>query len=185
MSRDLTDPPTVLDNAQLEPLLARVALQDRAAFKALYDASVSHLLGVALRILRIRALAEEAVQDAFVQIWQNARGFQAARAPASAWLNSIIRYRALDVLRRTGREVPIDDIGGESAVAAAVPMKVADVDLERCLAALPAETRHCVQLSFVEGYSHPELARRTGRPLGTVKSWIRRGLSQLKDCLAA
>jgi RNA polymerase sigma-70 factor (ECF subfamily) len=174
----------VLDNPQLEPLLARVALQDRAAFKALYDLSASHLLGVALRILRIRSLAEEAVQDAFVQIWQNARQFQVQKAPASAWMNSIIRYRALDVLRRTGREVPIDDLGVEP-VAASVPMKVGDIDLERCLAGLSDETRHCVQLAFVEGYSHPELARRTGRPLGTVKSWIRRGLQQLKECLGS
>lgn len=175
----------MLDNPQLEPLLARIALQDRAAFKALYDLSASHLLGVALRILRIRSLAEEAVQDAFVQIWRNAKGFSVQRAPASAWMNSIIRYRALDVLRRTGREVPIDDIGGAPEMAMATPAKVADIDLERCLAGLNAETRHCVQLAFVEGYSHPELARRTGRPLGTVKSWIRRGLTQLKECLGS
>jgi RNA polymerase sigma-70 factor (ECF subfamily) len=175
----------LLDNPTIEPLLARVALQDRAAFKALYDASASHLLGVALRILRIRSLAEEAVQDAFVQIWQNAKGFQARRAPASAWMNSIIRYRALDVLRRTGREVPIDDIGGEPAMAMAVPFKVADMDLERCLAGLSTEARNCVGLAFVEGYSHPELARRLGRPLGTIKSWVRRGLQQLKECLGS
>ncbi len=174
----------MLDNPQIEPLLARVALQDRAAFKALYDLSASHLLGVALRILRIRSLAEEAVQDAFVQIWRNAKAFQVQKAPASAWMNSIIRYRALDVLRRTGREVPIDDVSsGEPAMA--VPFKVGDIDLERCLAGLSTEARNAVALAFVEGYSHPELSRRLGRPLGTIKSWIRRGLQQLKECLGS
>ena len=172
----------MLDNARLEPLLARIKMRDRAAFRALYDESAAHLLGVALRILGTRSLAEEALQDAFTQVWQRAGEYEEGRGPA-AWLNAIVRYRALDLLRRGGREMPIED-APEALLATFDAPAGDDADLARCLSHLAPEARASITLAFVEGYSHPELARRLGKPLGTVKSWIRRGLAQLKECLS-
>ncbi|HUS23814.1 MAG TPA: sigma-70 family RNA polymerase sigma factor [Candidatus Binatia bacterium] len=170
------------DPVSPEALLARVARRDRAAFEELYRRTAPHLFGVAVRILGQRALAEEALQDAFVQVWQKAGEFRPERAQASTWMSSLVRYRALDALRRTGRETPLDSVP-EAALPRITLDPQTEPALERCLGQLPAEPRTCIALAFVEGCSHPEVAQRVGKPLGTVKSWIRRGLAQLKDCL--
>jgi RNA polymerase sigma-70 factor (ECF subfamily) len=172
----------LLDNQLLGTLLSRVALQDRTAFRQLYDHSSAHLLAVALRISGNRSVAEETLQDAFVQIWQNARTFSAARAQPSTWMTAIVRYRALDQLRKVRDELPLED-APESALAAVQASGDAEPALERCLETLAPDPRSCITLAFVEGYSHEELSRRYRKPLGTVKSWIRRGLQQLKECL--
>ncbi len=174
----------MVENERIEALLARVALGDRAAFRELYDATAAHLLGVAVRILRSRAQAEEALQDAFVQIWQNAATYRAERARGNTWMNSIVRYRALDLLRRQSRELPLD----EQAVAqwpdeGQRPDGGAEPRLEPCLEELGEQQRTCVTLAFVEGYSHQELSTRMDTPLGTIKSWVRRGLDRLRECL--
>ncbi len=174
----------MIDNDHIENLLARVALRDRNAFQALYDSSAAHLLGAAVRILGSRAQAEEALQDGFVQIWQNASSFNPAKARASTWMTSIVRYRALDMVRRTGRETPLDEIQ-ESALPESTVWYDADQEpnLEPCMDELGESQRMCVTLAFVEGYSHQELSTRLDTPLGTIKSWIRRSLNQLKECL--
>jgi RNA polymerase sigma-70 factor, ECF subfamily len=174
--------PNVLDNPQLRDLLARVALQDRSAFRRLYDLAAPHLLGVALRILINRPLAEDALQDSFVQIWRNAKTYDAARALPGAWLTSIVRYRALDLLRRAPRDVPVDEVP-EAALGASPSPAEGEPRLAPCLDELGLDHRRFVTLAFVEGYSHDELSRRFRTPLGTVKSWIRRGLQQLRECL--
>lgn len=177
----MTDASTEL--ATLERLLAAVALRDRGAFRRLYDASAAHLFGLSLRILKDRALAEEAVQDAYIQIWQHAGEYRSTRGHPLAWMGSIARYRALDALRRRRELVSLD--GEDSAFVAPVAESrpAPEAALQRCMERLPEETRRALQLAFVEGYTHGELSRRLQVPLGTLKSWIRRGLARLRECL--
>lgn len=174
----------MLDNDQLEELLARTVLRDQRAFRQLYDLASPHLLGISIRISGTRSLAEEALQDAFVQFWNHAGTFRATRSKASTWMISIVRYRSLDLLRKTGRETPLDEVP-ESALPVVEPFSGADSEpgLDRCLNELAEQQRSCISLAYVEGRSHQEISQRIGTPLGTVKSWIRRGLQQLKECL--
>ncbi|SFF39471.1 RNA polymerase sigma-70 factor, ECF subfamily [Fontimonas thermophila] len=174
----------VLDNERLASLLARVALRDQRAFRELYDQTAAHLLGVALRIVGTRSLAEEALQDAFVQFWNHASSFNPARARASTWMISIVRYRCLDLLRKSENDLPLDEVA-ESALPVVEPFSGAHREprLDPCLDELTAQQRACISMAYVEGRSHQEISRHTGTPLGTVKSWIRRGLQQLRECL--
>ena len=171
-------------------LLRRCALRDKAAFRLLYDRWSGRMHGLALRITRQSSLAADATHDAFMQIWQQAGRFDPARGSAEAFLVTIVRYRALDILRRGSREV----VGYEPAVEQADPTPDAlaqltetmdGAALHRCLQTLPEDRRKLVIMAFVEGLSHSELAARTGAPLGTLKSWIRRSLLSLRECLAA
>lgn len=173
----------MLDNDQLEPLLARTALKDRDAFRKLYELSAPHLLGVAVRILQTRGTAEEALQDAFVQIWQRAGTYRPEKARASTWMSSIVRYRALDTLRRGGRETSIDDVPEMALPSTPAVEPSAEPALRRCLGELPKAHQDALALAFVQGYTHQQLSKKLATPLGTVKSWIRRSLQQLKDCL--
>jgi RNA polymerase sigma-70 factor (ECF subfamily) len=178
-------------NAELQALLERCAQSDAQALSELYRRTSAHLLGCLLRILRRRALAEEALQDVFVQVWQRAVQFQQQRGNAYAWLLSIARYRAIDILRRE-RAAPLASIelvdtleANDGAVEGAAHQWVlgGEAALESCLARLNDEQRESIQLAFVNGRSHPEVAAAMNRPLGSVKSWIRRGLAALKECL--
>ena len=168
-------------------LLARCAEADGAAFRQLYDRYAAVLYGVAMRITRDAPLASDAVHDALLQVWRNAARFDPARGNGRAWLISLVRYRALDSVGRTKREV----LGGE------VP-EVVDPDplpldrlqnsrdgeaLRRCLEEVEPGRRTLVVLAFVEGLTHPEVADRVRQPLGTVKSGIRRALLALRACL--
>ncbi len=168
-------------------LLARCGQADGDAFRRLYDSQSSLLYAVAMRITRDAALASDAVHDAMLQVWRNAARFDPARGTPRAWLASLVRYRALDAISRTRREV----LGAE------VPEQV-DPDplaldrlqssreseaLHRCLEAVAPERRSLVILAFVEGLTHNEVAERVRQPLGTVKSAIRRTLVGLRACL--
>jgi RNA polymerase sigma-70 factor (ECF subfamily) len=169
-------------------LIARCAQQDRAAFRALYAKWSARLHGVALRITRDPALAADATHDAFVQVWQQAGRFDPDKGEAASWLTTLARYRALDMVRRRGREV----FGHESAEEADLgpdaltQLMAADAGgaLKRCLELLTAERRNLVLMAFVNGLSHSQLAAKFELPVGTVKSWIRRSLIGLKECLA-
>jgi len=160
-------------------------LRDRAAFQQLYNLTSPHLFGVALRILHTRSLAEEALQDAFVQIWQKAGEYRADKAQVNTWMTSITRYRALDMLRKSARETPLEELPDSvmPEQQGAQMMAAENADLELCMEELQNEQRECIALAYVDGYSHQELSDRLDTPLGTVKSWIRRGLQQLKECL--
>ena len=170
-------------------LLGQVAAGDRVAFRRLYDLQAPRLYAVALRITRQGPLAADAVHDAFLQVWRNAGRFDAARAPAEAWLLGLVRYRALDIARRRGREVAADDLDlPEPADEGPDPLEVLAgsrdaAALHACLRQLEADRRRLVLLAFVDGLSHSEVAARVGMPLGTVKSWIRRSLQSLRLCL--
>jgi RNA polymerase sigma factor (sigma-70 family) len=173
----------------LDAALARVARGDRAALRALYDGEAPRMLGVALRILRRRALAEEAVQDAFVQVWRHAAGFDPARGTGRAFLYAILRHRALNILRGEARTdltdavdetVPSEEEGPEAVVA-----RLSEAGaLRRCLDRLDPSRREAIVLAYASGLSHGELAGRLGLPLGTVKSWLRRSLAALRECLS-
>ena len=173
---------------QLQSLLDRCAVADAAALERLYEVASPHLFACLTRMLRRRALAEEALQDVFVSIWQRAGQFRSARGRPLAWMMSIARYRAIDLLRHE-RSAPVlvpdlperiespDDSKEDS-----VWMPAAG-SLERCLGMLNERQRSCLELAFVRGNSHEDISRLTGNPLGTVKSWIRRGLQSLRRCL--
>ncbi|MDX1496483.1 MAG: sigma-70 family RNA polymerase sigma factor [Salinisphaeraceae bacterium] len=173
------------DDQQLQTLLSRVALADRKAFQQLYDLSSPHLYAAALRILRTPSLAEEAVQDAYVQIWQRAASYRANKAQANTWMNAILRYRALDLLRKHGRESSTEQLAEGDLPITSGEAALSDIqqDLQQCLDELSPDQRRSIALAYVEGYSHSELSVQLDTALGTVKSWIRRGLQQLKECL--
>lgn len=178
--------------AHLVNLLAATAQGDQRAFRELYEASSSHLFGLLLRILKRRDWAEEALQDCFLKIWQKAATYEPGKGAPLTWLMTVARYRALDLLRMKRPEVEMPEEGEEE------PMSMADTAqspedgavegegigrLENCMKGLQDEQRDSVLLAYYEGYTHQELAARLNAPLGTVKSWVRRGLSKLRECL--
>ena len=174
---------------ELNDLLTRVATGDRDALRMLYMRQSTRLFGVAMIILRDRSAAADAIQTAFVKIWQRAAQFDAERGDASAWLGAVVRHTALDAIRRRGREIPSDDPNlGDAEVApdALCRLEGAEVKLRlrACLERLEGRNREGILLAFVHGLSHPQIAERLGEPLGTVKSWIRRGLLMLRTCMA-
>ncbi|MBP0466340.1 sigma-70 family RNA polymerase sigma factor [Roseomonas sp. PWR1] len=176
-------------DADLPALLAAVAAGDRAALRGVYERQSVRLFGVANAILRDRDAAADALQDAFVKVARRAGQFDPARGAAEAWLASIVRHAALDIIRARGRETPTDDPTlGDEAVAPEAEEKLAASSegrrLQYCLAGLEPKNREGIILAFVHGLSHPQIAARLGTPLGTVKSWIRRGLLALRECLA-
>lgn len=178
-----------LADSDIAALLQRCADGDRAAFRHLYELQSPRLYGLALRLIRQPALAADAVHDAFIQVWQRSAHFDPARGAAEAWLASLLRYRAIDILRRRARE----QYGHERADEAdPTPDMVEQLSeqadgeaLQRCLAELDESQRRVVLLAFMDGLSHSELATRLQAPLGTVKSWVRRALLGLRRCLEA
>ncbi|MFO1327283.1 MAG: sigma-70 family RNA polymerase sigma factor [Rubrivivax sp.] len=185
------------DDATLHALLARVALQDRAALRALYDATAGRLLAIALRLLDDRAAAEDVVQDTFVTVWQRAAQFPQLRTSPLAWLTTIARHRAIDLLRRRRPETSLtwhDDDGQEQQHDVADDSATPPEQIERsqdegrlshCMGRLDDEPRRALMLAYYEGLTHEQLAQRLARPLGTVKAWVRRSLLQLRGCLEA
>lgn len=183
------------DDATLAALLGRVALQDRAALRQLYDATEGRLLAIVVRMLDDRGAAEDVVQETFVTVWTRAAQFPTLRTSPLAWLTTIARHRAIDLLRRRRPETSLtwqDSEGGEHqhdvADESGSPMdqlqeRQAEGRLGVCIEHLETEPRRAVLMAYYEGLTHEELAERLCRPLGTVKTWIRRSLVHLKDCL--
>lgn len=170
-------------------LLAAIARGEREGLRRLYAAESRRLFGIALAILRDRAAAADAVQDAFLRVWDRAGQFDPARGEAGAWLATITRHVALDLARARGRESPTDDptLGDapvEDDPAARLDDAADAARLRACLATLEEKNRRSILLAFVDGLSHGQIAARLEQPLGTVKAWIRRGLLALRECLA-
>lgn len=176
-------------------LLERIARQDQAALKNLYDACAGKLYGLALRVVTQRELAEDVLQEAFMSIWRNAPDFNAALSPPMAWMGLIVRSRALDLLRRRAAErmhlrEDIDDgladtLDGEGPTPQDTALASEQAwALNQCLARLERKQRELVNLAYMRDLSHSELASQLQLPLGTVKTWIRRGLEQLRLCMA-
>jgi RNA polymerase sigma-70 factor (ECF subfamily) len=177
--------------ARLEELVARCAAGDAAALKTLYQNTSAQLFGVLKRILLRADLAEEALQDVYVSIWRNAKEYRASKGAVFTWMTSIARYRAIDIKRNRRHEVsfadPVEYVREDLDVAADLANVAgldADVErLKRCLGELGLMQRNAVCLAYMNGLSHDEVATALGSPLGTVKSWVRRGLDSLKGCL--
>lgn len=178
-------------DGEVAGLLAACARQDRDAFQRLYAQTAPQLLACLIRILRHRPLAEDALQDVFVQVWKRAGQYDAGRGSAWGWLVAIARYRAIDLKRREGRqpvgtvdgldEIPVEDAAFEASSLGFGEQ--ATRLLMHCLGALQPRQRDCIVLAYQGGLSHAEVAGEIGEPLGSVKSWIRRGLAALKKCL--
>jgi len=187
-----SDPAKQLErNARLMELLARTALKDQQAFAELYRAASPHLFAVALRILREASAAEEVLQESFVNVWHHAASYVAAKSQPLTWLTSIVRNRCLDQLRRREVEtITMDDeeegvtIADQGPTALELLLAGADAHaVKACIEALEPAQKQAIALAFFQGLSHSELARHMREPLGTVKSWVRRGLERLRSCL--
>lgn len=176
--------------ARLAAALGRVAAGDRRAFYDVYQRSAAKLYGICCRILGEGQDAEDALQDAFVNVWRRADRFDPARASPITWLAAIARNAAIDRLRARGSRsfAPIDEAGEVADDAPnAEQIALADSDgaqLAGCLGELQAREAGFIRAAFLEGASYPELAQRAGEPLGTVKSRIRRALLKLRDCMS-
>lgn len=178
------------DSEALAALLNQIAGRDSGALKQLYDRTASPLLGFALRLLRRRELAEEVLQDAYVAIWQHAGEYRRDLAQPMTWMVSIVRHRALDHLRRRGEQTTnLDDTeAGEIEDPDPGPAQrlIGSQDramLGHCLKQLDGGQRQAIALAYFRGLSHGEMAEHLSVPLGTVKTWVRRGLSRLRECL--
>lgn len=194
---DMTIAPMKTDNPDTEliALLDRIALADEKALRALYELTSSKLYGVAVRVVSNREWAEDVLQEAFITIWRIAGDYKATLSPPMAWLGLVVRSRGLDFLRRraSGRadrmqaldDVISDTVAGDSPN----PMDTAQASeqalaLHQCLSQLDNKQREVVSLAYMRDMSHGELAEQLKLPLGTVKTWIRRGLEQLRGCMA-
>ncbi|MBE7941354.1 MULTISPECIES: sigma-70 family RNA polymerase sigma factor [Ramlibacter] len=195
---------TETPDTRLAHLLERIALRGdtrahldaEAALRELYELTSSRLFGLALRVVRNREWAEDVVQEAYMNVWRIAGDYRMALSPPLAWLGVIVRSRALDFLRRRASEradltVPLEEDGEADTLASegASPMDTAEASeqawaLHECLRKLEARQREVLSLAYLRDLSHGELSRQLSLPLGTVKSWIRRGLDQLRGCMA-
>jgi RNA polymerase sigma-70 factor (ECF subfamily) len=173
----------------IEELIAACAAGDHAALRAIYDREAGSMLAVAQRIVKRRDLAEEVVHDAFLRIWAAAGRFNGAAGLGRAWIYTILRNRALSVLRGESRHELTDDFESfalESPEASPEELMTRlsdDHALKRCLAMLDRARQHILLLAYTEGLSHGEIANRLNLPLGTVKSWVRRSLLSLRECM--
>lgn len=176
--------------ADIADLIARTALRDRAAFRALYARTSAKLFGVTLRILKDRAEAEEALQEVYVKIWQRADRYSAGGYSPISWLVAIARNHALDVLRARrpiaddiDAALDLADLGPDPEQAAIGAGERGRID--RCLGELEAERAAAVRGAYLDGFSYEELAGRFNVPLNTMRTWLRRSLIRLRECLSA
>jgi len=170
-------------------------LQSEAALRELYDLTSSRLFGLALRVVGNREWAEDVLQEAYLNIWRIAGDYRLTLSPPMAWMGVIVRSRALDFLRRRHSDradvrVELDEALSDTIAGdGANPMDTSAASeqawaLHECLRKLEARQREVVSLAYLRDLSHSELAEQLKLPLGTVKSWIRRGLDQLRGCMA-
>jgi RNA polymerase sigma-70 factor (ECF subfamily) len=188
-----TDSGTVdLDSARrakLTDALVRTGQGDRSAFETVYKATCSKLFGVCLRIFPDRNEAEEALQDAYLTIWNKAASFEAGRASPISWLVTVTRNRAIDRLRTRGK-TGLAALDEATEIADPAPLADArlladseDQTLRNCIEGLDRRDSHFIRSAFIGGATYADLAEREGEPLGTVKSRIRRALVKLRACM--
>lgn len=185
------------DREQVSQLVSRIALRDTSAFEALYRLVASRLMAVALRVVQDRAMAEDVLQEVFMTLWNQAIAAAPGHQLTLAWLSVVTRNRAIDALRKRKPEQSLhwqDEHGEEHSHDiqddSGSPMEQLlahedGVQLGRCMDALEPEPRRAVLLAYYEGLSHPDIAARMARPLGTIKAWTRRSLMRLKGCMEA
>jgi RNA polymerase sigma-70 factor, ECF subfamily len=174
---------------EIEALIARVALGERSAFSMLYDATSAKLLGVCLRVLKDRAAAEDAMQDSFVKVWKNADRYRANGLSPMTWLITIARNTAIDRLRARRDAADVDALSdvpparGPSPEGAAIAASEVQ-RIFRCMDELEAERRDAVRGAYLDGQSYADLAKRFEVPLNTMRTWLRRSLMVLRECMA-
>lgn len=183
----MADPQSTLSDA-----LIRCTKGDRDGLRLIFDSEAPRLVAIAERILRRRELAEEAVQDAFIQIWRKAAQYAPDRGSARGWICAVVRNRALNMLRDGKRE----DLSGDEVIAQMRDAGQIDQGhaawleldsrsrLRDCLSALDEPKRQSILMAYVSGFTHGEIAGRLDVPLGTAKAWVRRGLASLRECMA-
>lgn len=186
------DVATKVRQAMLADCLARVALSDRKAFETLYRETARHLMGVALRIVEDRNAAEDVLQEVFVEVWAKAGDYRPDKAAPMTWLRMLAQRRSIDHRRRrrTAGAYRVDaEIDPESMEGDFMSPELHGDDriwneyLNRCLDALPEQQREVVVLMYAHGWTQQELVEQRGKPLGTVKSWARRGMRALRECV--
>jgi RNA polymerase sigma-70 factor (ECF subfamily) len=182
-------PVTALGSSDdLAVLMRSVAQGDRAAFRSVYDRTSAKLYGICLRLLGSEAEAQDVLQEAYVTIWRRAVAFDESKAGAITWLSVIARNKAIDRLRQ--RRVQGEQLDAALDVPDDAPLATVVIEqdedarrLAHCLDQLEERARAMIRAAFLDGATYPELSRREGVPLGTMKSWIRRGLLRLRGCL--
>lgn len=183
------------DDDHLMTLIERIAQRDEAALKALYDLTARKLYGLSLRVVGSAEAAEDALQESFLQVWRNAGDYRATLSPPMAWLGLIVRSRSLDSLRRRAAErshltqeldeTLADTLEGDTPDPLDTSLASQQAwALHQCLGQLEHKQREVISLAYLRDLSHGELSERLALPLGTVKTWIRRGLDRLRDCMA-
>lgn len=176
-----------------EAALDACARGDRQALERLYAQESPRLLGVAQRLVRDSALAQDIVHDAFIKVWTGAASFDKTKGSARGWIFSITRHLALNAIRNNAREVQSEDedehgeaqatLEGWNETVDSFDWRVNPGRIEFCLEQLEPVRRNCVFHAYVDGYSHQEIAQKIGAPLGTVKAWIKRSLNALRECI--
>ncbi|QJC78677.1 sigma-70 family RNA polymerase sigma factor [Pseudomonas umsongensis] len=177
-----------------EACLIACARGERQALRDLYQQESARLLGVAKRIARDNALAEDIVHDVFIRIWTRAASFDPTRGSARGWIFSVTRHLALNFMRDNAREVQVSEHSEMALQAlASIETSVESADpfdsrarsgrIYLCLEQLEPARRNCILHAYVDGYSHSEISQKLGAPLGTVKAWIKRSLVALRECM--
>jgi RNA polymerase sigma-70 factor, ECF subfamily len=169
-------------------MLSRVALGDRAAFGRLYTATSSKLFSITLRILRDRGDAEEALQEIYVKVWHRAERYAAEQGNAMAWLSAIARNHSIDTIRSRKPVASSIDDAFDIASGDANPEEIAanaseGKRIDGCMRELESDRAEAVRRAYVEGLSYQELADRYKVPLNTMRTWLRRSLLKLRECL--
>jgi RNA polymerase sigma-70 factor (ECF subfamily) len=179
----------IVANEEMSGLIARIALRDRSAFGRLYSLAAPKLFGICLRILKDRSDAEDALQEIFVKIWHGAERFSASSHSAYPWLCAVARNHAIDLLRsRKPFADPLGEEGYEIADSSRGPEDAAVLKgegrrIDSCMQELDSDRAVAVRSAYVEGLSYQELAERHGVPLNTMRTWLRRSLLKLRECM--
>ena len=177
------------DIRDIEAWIGRIGLADRQAFDRLYDATSAKLFGVCLRVLKDRAAAEDAMQDSYIKVWKHAGRYAVSGHSAMTWLITIARNTAIDRLRTTRPMAVLDDYADVLTAADPTPEQAAMTRAETarmaaCLDALDDRRRAAVRGAYLDGQTYRELATQFDIPLNTMRTWLRRSLATLKECLA-
>jgi RNA polymerase sigma-70 factor (ECF subfamily) len=176
---------------ELSHLLARCALGDKQSFEQLYQSSSAQLFGLILRIVKNQDIAAEILQESYVKIWNRAGDYRIDKAQPMTWMGTVARNQAIDTLRRSANQIlpgePVEQLYW-LADEGPEPDEMAHTErqndaLRACLEQLEGLQKEALLLAYFRGMTHEELAAHLGKPLGTVKSWLRRGLQRLKNCL--
>jgi len=182
-----------IEHEDLLPLLQKTAAGNQAAFESLYANTSGQLYAVALKMLKNQESAEEATQEAFISIWHKASYYQEGQGTVLTWLVSIVRYRALDIIRhkkvRKEDELSDNELGDTIEDSASdqgfhEQSLIAHPKLDMCMDELDNQQKQAIHLAYFNGLSHSEVVQHLASPLGTIKSWIRRGLTSLQRCLS-